>query len=439
MDTKDLIQTYINDKNLGASKTAAEICQQPEVWREVIDALDTIKAPLSTFMDTAFNDVDYIIFTGAGTSAFIGLSLHGLYFRETGLISQAVATTDIASQPADYFDGQHKVLVISFARSGNSPESIAALELADSYAKYCYHLIITCDKSGALAGFQSRGQRFLFTLPEKANDKGLAMTSSYSGMLLAAVAILYLKDTGFLKKQLSLLSKKADQILVQSTEDLARIARLPYTRAVFLGPFFGTATEAGLKLQELTSGKIICKSDSYLGFRHGPKAVLNNTTLLVFFLSPEKAVRRYEQDLIRTIIEETAGSLNRKSTDKGQLGGRNQTPLMHGVFIHPGNFSLARVFNLTLGSEGRAEDDLTRLFSSIPDCLEEDHEQLDPRFWPVTAILPGQLLGLFSAIALGIPPDSPSPSGAISRVVQGVTIYRDIDREKDRARQVKAR
>src|SRR5690606_38795063 len=69
---------------------------------------------------------------------------------------------------------------------------------------------------------------------------------------------------------------------------------------VFLGsgPFLGTAREAQLKLQELTDGTIICKHDSFLGFRHGPKAVVDPDTLIVYLFSNVFHVSRYENDLV---------------------------------------------------------------------------------------------------------------------------------------------
>lgn len=485
MSLREPLDTLLNNKNLGAEKTTAEILQQPVLWEQIWQLMDQQKEALATFFDTAVKNSDYILFTGAGTSAFIGLSLHGLYFRRTGLISQAVATTDIVSHPEDYFDGSHKVFILSFARSGNSPESLAALELADQHAKYCYHLIITCDPNGALARFKTRGSAHLFTLPNMANDKGLAMTSAYSGMLLSAVLMANLSALQGARQQIKWLSKYTAQLFDHEVLPLNELAQLPYTRAVFLGSgqLYGTATEAGLKLQELTSGKIICKSDTYLGFRHGPKAVLNAHTLVVFFLSPQAEVRRYELDLARTIIEETASALAAAKSGATAIGrakaqaddktdgktdgkikknpyglsveqsvsdscnsGDAQMPLLRGLFIAPDNFDLEAVLKLTLTDkdldldlESDLELDLDQGKDQDKDlvsggfkarfcCIQgnsADLGNLDPDFWPVAAVVPGQLLGLFSSLALGITPDRPSLSGAITRVVQGVTIYRD--------------
>ena len=53
-----------------------------------------------------------------------------------------------------------------------------------------------------------------------------------------------------------------------------------------------------------------------------------------------------------------------------------------------------------------------QLDTSIADCYR-----------PPLDVLIGQLFGLFASIELGLKPDAPSPSGAISRVVSKVNIY----------------
>lgn len=435
MPTQDILHTFITERSLGAKVTTEEILQQPALWKTLWQQISDQRKALEAFMAAATGGSDYILFTGAGTSAFIGLSLHGLYFKKTGLISQAVATTDIVAHPADYFDKAHSAFIISFARSGNSPESLAALQLAEAHAKYCYHLIITCDASGALAGFKSSGKSYLMTLPKEANDSGLAMTSSYSGMLLTAIMAVHLDKMDTLKGQIALLSDWVGDLLQNNVNALADLTRTGYTRAVFLGsgPLYGTATEASLKVQELTGGRVICKSDSYLGFRHGPKAILNDETLIVFFLSPEPAVRRYELDLVRTIITETAVAV---SLEEHPRESSLKAPLMHGVFVSEEAVDLPALLQLTLASSSTSARALSGRFTCIggrnkaggPDKDQEEKkaaEAIDPAFWPVAAIVPGQLLGLFSSVALGVTPDQPSPGGAISRVVQGVTIYKD--------------
>lgn len=433
MTEPNLLHTLTQQPKTGAVHTSSEILQQPLLWQKLWSTVQAKQERISQFLHTALKATDYIIFTGAGTSAFIGLSLHGLYFRQTGLLSQAVATTDIVSHPADYFDKDHHPLIISFARSGNSPESIAALQLADKYSARCHHLIITCDPNGALAGFQSDNNCFVFVLPAEANDKGLAMTSSYSAMLLTAILLVHLDDLQAAREQIELLAHSTNQLFEKETNKLYALAGTSYDRAIFLGsgPLLGTATEAQLKLQELTDGKIICKADSYLGFRHGPKAVLNGQTLIIFFLSASEKVRRYELDLIRTILEEGGGLKKKKS---GTIT-MSKIRTLRTLVVAPNKEALKDIpeipgIQLQENNESGVTENTTSRFSSIV-LNSQVSNQVSADYQPVGAIVVGQLLALFASLHHHNTPDSPSANGAISRVVEGVTIYPDRDSSGD--------
>jgi tagatose-6-phosphate ketose/aldose isomerase len=276
-------------------------------------------------------------------------------------------------------------LIISFARSGNSPESCATIELADQFSDKCFHLIITCDKNGALAHCESSNPTYIFVLPDEANDKSLAMTGSYSGMLLTGLMIAYIQKKGKIKEQVHLLTQAAETIFSSYSAMLEKIAEKDFKRAFFIGSggLFGTATEAALKLQELTDGRIVCKTDTFLGLRHGPKAVIDESTLVIYFLSNDGYARRYELDLINS------------------MGKGNLTMFQLGV-----SENFEKISNL----------DAQVNFGNGLQSISED-------FLPVCAIITGQLIGFYKSLQLGLNPDAPSVNGSISRVVQGVNIY----------------
>lgn len=377
--TEDFLS--IND----ASLTAKEIAGQPVLWKDTEKCFFENADAIDKFLKSAYTEADNIVLTGAGTSAFIGLSLQGSFFRNTGIITSAIATTDIVSHPQDYFNHHQTSLIISFARSGNSPESCAALELADKFSKKCFHLIITCDKNGALAKCSSSNPTCLFVLPEASNDKSLAMTGSYTSMLLTGLMIAYINQKQKIKKQVSLLIKAAENILSNDAPLIQKIAEKNFRRAVFLGSgnLLGTATEAALKLQELTDGKVICKQDTYLGLRHGPKAVIDENTLVVYFFSNNDYVKQYEDDLVNAMKTGNDALFQLGVSERFEKNKSINTQVNFGV----------------------------------------DGEDIDEDFLPVCAILPGQLLGFYKSLQLGLKPDAPSVNGAISRVVQGVHIY----------------
>jgi tagatose-6-phosphate ketose/aldose isomerase len=372
-------------KSVRGFDTAKEIVQQPKIWQQVWDNIERDQSDIRGFFDDCLRDTKRIILTGAGTSAFIGISLRGVFQRETGIVTEAIPTTDLISHPGDYFQVVTPTLVISFARSGNSPESLAAVELADKICDTCYHFIITCNAEGKLANFTSKGRKYVFMLPQEANDKSLAMTSSYSSMLLSGLLVAQIKNLAATRPMLDAIVKSGEKIIQYYVKDIIEIARMDFSRAVFLGsgPNLGVATESHLKVQELTDGKVICKHDSFLGFRHGPKVVIDNKTLVFYIFSNDPHALKYEKDLV-------------ESMNKGER------PLLEVGVME------TEIPGLKL--------DYTFLFAESQGVLNEE-------FLSVCGVIPAQILGFFKSIELGLSPDSPSATGAITRVVEGVQIY----------------
>lgn len=373
----------LTEKN--AIHTAREISQQPDLWQRVWSNVDLQRQELQKFLDTALSDSKRIILTGAGTSAFIGLSLTGTVRRKTGIPTEAIASTDLVSHPADYFHAEIPTLVISFARSGNSPESVAVVDLADQFCKTCYHLIITCNAQGKLAQYGENPHTYVLSLPPEANDKSLAMTSSYTGMLLAGLLVTDLDRLEKAKESVDVLTGYARKIIEYHSAGLRKLATKNFTRAVFLGsgPFFGTAKESHLKLQELTDGRVICKEDSFLGFRHGPKVIIDDSTLVFYIFSNVEYVSKYERDLVHSMKKGHAPML--------------EVGLMESV---------------------RYEMDLDYTIS-----LSDNGPGLSEAYLAVCCAVPAQILAFYKSLDLGLTPDAPSATGAITRVVEGVKIY----------------
>jgi tagatose-6-phosphate ketose/aldose isomerase len=369
----------------GAIETAMEISGQPDLWVAIYEKVLSEEKKISPFIEAVFKRAEKIILTGAGTSAYIGYSVEGVLQCKSGVTTVSVPTTHLVSHPKDYFEASVPTLLISFARSGNSPESVAAVKWGDQYCRECYHLIITCNPDGDLAKHTFKSNSYVFMLPPKANDKSLAMTGSYSGMLLSALLMADIKQVGSLEPTVQTLRRYGNVLLDKYLEHIKKIAALPFNRVVFLGsgPHFGTATESHLKLQELTDGQVICKHDSYLGFRHGPKAVVNEHTLMVYYFSNVKEVIRYEIDLVNGMNE-------------------GKKPL----------------FQLGISEMPMEEISIDELL-----VLSDKAGTVSEAYLTVATILLGQVLAFFKSLNLGLSPDSPSTSGAISRIVKGVTIY----------------
>lgn len=380
IETKDL---ELN----GGYYTAKEISSQPDMWLKTYERVKEEKEGIKEFIGNIIDKKNpSVILTGAGTSAFIGEVLAGTVQKQLKVSTRSIPTTDIITHPGDYFMRSRPTLLVSFARSGDSPESLATVKLAEAHCDDLYQLIITCNKKGELAVKSLNDHTYVFTLPEETNDRSLAMTSSFSSMLLAGMMILNLDDIENMQPVIERLCECGRVILKENLLQLRSIAALDFKRAVFLGsgPLLGVAHESHLKVQELSDGKVICKYDSFLGFRHGPRAVVNGSTLITYLLSNNGHARQYELDLIKAIDESPTGAKSiGVGHDLDKLG------------IH---------FDYSI---------------KFPECSANVPEQ----YFSVIFILPAQIIGFYKSLDLGLEPDSPSKGGSISRVVQGVTIY----------------
>jgi len=369
----------------GAYNTSKEISGQPELWMDFWKTSERIIPTLKKFLLNVFKNPDVsIVLTGAGTSAFIGNVLAEIIEKETGIYTKPIESTDIVTHPELYFHKNKTLLIISFARSGNSPESAQVIELSEQLSKKIYHLIITCNRNSKLVSTVKEKDSFIFYMPPQANDQSLAMTGSFTVMLLAGLLIAYINKVKRLEENINRICKYGRTILTEYSDQLRIVAELEFDRAIFLGSgaLKGVARESHLKLQELTDGQVICKYDSFLGLRHGPKAVINEKTLIVSLFSNNEYVNKYEFDLINAF----------------KTGRKNL-------------FSIGIMENkLNIGQ------DLQIIFSS-------DQLKVDECFLSVVSVLPAQMLGFFKSLNLGLKPDSPSNMGMIHRVVQGVNIY----------------
>ncbi|MGM0506368.1 MAG: SIS domain-containing protein [Bacteroidota bacterium] len=378
----------------GAIHTAREIAGQPTLWDEIAEKL--LASPeWRSFLNPLFSRSDLsIVLTGAGSSDFIGKSAEPILKRFLSRSVRSISTTTLVTHFRDYLDSDTPLLLISFARSGNSPESLAAVERVDSWCREVWHLVITCNPDGALARGQATSDRgSVLLLPPDAHDKSLAMTGSFTGMLLTLLMVSDPESRRWNPESVHRLSRQAEALIANESERLQELSREPFERAVFLGsgPLFGIAREAHLKLQELTDGEVICKYDSFLGFRHGPKALVNEKTVVIYLFSDDPTVFRYEADLAKQIEEE----------------GRAMT-------------------TLSLLPDSSQADNLP---DPNPLVLAPGGVKPVDALLPLT-LLPAQILAFYTSLHRGYEPDQPSKKGTISRVVQGVTIYPDpVDRE----------
>lgn len=378
-------------KELNGFNTATEIYQQPKLWLEVLKIVEDNKDDINKFLEARLKkDKVRVIFAGAGTSAYVGeIATQQLNMGEE-YIYEAIATTDIVANPEIYFKKDIPTILVSFARSGNSPESVATYNLANEMIDEVSHIFITCNVEGKLAEIsQGKENVLLLLMPEESNDKGFAMTSSFSCMTLTALLIFDMGNFENNKKQILEMATIGKDILKGDQEEIKGLIDPKYNRIVYLGSstFRGLTKESGLKLLELTRGQIISHSETTLGFRHGPKSITNDNTLIFIYISEDPYTRKYDIDMLKEIYNDEGGH---------------------------------RVIAISNKYYEEVEENSNKYF-----YLNKDGNNIDNTgFMSLLYALYAQLVALFYSINVNVEPDDPNPSGIVNRVVKGVTIYK---------------
>ena len=376
-------------ESLGVVHTLREILQQPQTWQRTYDKVVASSRVIEQFLTNAGLGADRplnVLLVGAGTSDYIGKSVCALLQKEWNCNVQAVPSTDLLTNMEDHVLADTDYLWISFSRSGDSSEGVAVLEQALATYPRIKHFIITCNRNGRMARLGERSNVFSFVLDDEVNDRGLAMTSSFSNMVITAQALAHYRTLATYGSIVENLATSGSTILPVAMSLCERLVKEKFSRVCFLGtgPLKGAAIESGLKVIELTGGRVVGLTESFLGLRHGPLSAVDRDTLVVGFLSADHRRRAFELDLLREICDK---KLTEKCLVVTPSAGKN------GLDSFPNTLSL------------ELPDEITDLY-------------LPPLF-----VLVGQLLGLFASLREGLRPDEPSPHGAISRVVSHVTIY----------------
>ena len=290
--------------------TAKEIDTQTEIWNKAVDNFEKNEEKINKFLNSIGDDAQ-VIFTGAGTSEYVGNILAPLLNSMQTREFKSLATTDIVNNPLCYLQQNKKTILVSFARSGDSPESVATINLANKLVKDVYHIFITCNENGKLAQMSTtdefKDRTLVLLMPEGSNDKGFAMTSSFSSMLMTAMLVFYNKtNVSKMREAINFIAIEKDKKL----ETIKALANEEHERIIILGdgPFAGLAQELTLKVMELTAGKVVAKNDTTLGFRHGPKSVINNKTIVFSMLSNDDYSKKYAIDILDEMNSENIAS-----------------------------------------------------------------------------------------------------------------------------------
>ena len=376
-------------KETSSVYTVTEIAQQPTTWRktckQIKDAKDEIKAFIKNVTDA--EDFD-IILTGAGTSEFVGNALFPELATLMNYKVKSYGTTDLVATPEAYLSRTKPTLLISFGRSGNSPESVGAIDVAEAVCDNVYHLFITCNHEGALSKrAQTTDKCYAINLTPETHDQSFAMTSSFSNMYLAAYLCFCIDNLDEAIAKVEKIADAGEKFLTENyTVAQTVVNEYDFNRIVYLGSncLKGIAQESALKMLELTAGGVVTMYDTPLGFRHGPKSIIDDNTLTVIYLSDDAYTRQYEIDLLKEMSSQRKGN---------------------------------KIVVVTSKPDAAASElaDYTVCYN-----LDADYQSV---MLGLDDILFAQTLAVLKSLAMGITPDNPCPTGEVNRVVKGVTLY----------------
>ena len=369
--------------------TLTEIYQQPATWKKTCDQIRAHKDELKAFIDQVITREDFdVILTGAGTSEFVGNALFPALTGKLNYKVKSYGTTDIVATPEAYLSRTKPTLLISFGRSGNSPESVGAIDAAEAVCDNIWHLFVTCNKDGALSKrAATTGNCYAINLTDETHDQSFAMTSSFSNMYLATYLCFHLDC---LDETIAKVEKMmaAGQSFLDGKYGIAQqiVNEYDSNRIVYLGSncLKGIAQESALKMLELTAGRVVTMYDTPLGFRHGPKSIIDDNTITVVYLSDDAYTRQYEVDLIKEM--------------SGQRKGNKIVAVM-----------------------SAADEAVSALvdYTVVYDLADKNESAL----LGLDDILFAQTLAVLKSLSMGITPDNPCPTGEVNRVVKGVTLY----------------
>ncbi|MCI9131743.1 SIS domain-containing protein [Thomasclavelia cocleata] len=382
----------INETQMSETKstyTLTEIYQQPATWKKTCQQVASMKDELKAFIDQVITQDDFdVILTGAGTSEFVGNTLFSYLNKKLNYKAKSYGTTDLVATPENYLSRTKPTLLISFGRSGNSPESVGAIDVAEEVCDNLYHLFVTCNKNGALSKKAADSDNcFAINLTDETHDQSFAMTSSFSNMYLATFLAFNLDN---LDEAIAEVEKvaTAGQNFLDNQYAMAKdiVEGYNFKRIVYLGSnaLKGISQESALKMLELTAGEVVTMYDTPLGFRHGPKSIIDDDTLTVVYISDNEYSRQYEIDLIKEM--------------SGQRKGNKIVAVMNGEC-------------------DEIKDLVDYVITFDIDC------KFDNILLGFDYIIAAQVIAVLKSLSMGKTPDNPCPTGEVNRVVKGVTLY----------------
>lgn len=260
-------------KNKG-EKTLEEILSQPAVWAET---LKVFERNARSVMDLwQHNQFEQVIFIGCGSTYYLSLSASVIFQQFNGISSRALPGSELGLFKDIYLNKNKKTLLLAISRSGETTETVRAMQLFRE-GGFGRTIAITTVPDSSVTKYADH-----CLIADAAQEVSIAQTRSFGCMQLLAQAL-----------ALQLSGQNAVEILANFPEIVARlfdhyhdlVRSLGEDRRIerffFLGSayYYGIACEAMLKMKEMS----LSNSEAFhmLEFRHGPKAMVDDNSLVV--------------------------------------------------------------------------------------------------------------------------------------------------------------
>ena len=371
---------------LGAQITTAEIAQQPELWRDTLNIYRENKEAIEAFLAEARAMGEgrlSVVFTGAGTSDYVGDTC-APYLRHWGFSRLLNAPKKLECYTAGVgMIGWAVYLIVEVFNDGILMKNfLAAVAVAKELVHNVKFLNITCAPEGKLAVESADDPNALTLLIPRANDKGFAMTGSYTCMTLLSTLIFDEASDEQKAEWVETIAKMGEEVIARESEVADYLAG-DFNRVTYLGSgsFGGLAQESQLKILELAHGLVATSYDTSMGYRHGPKSFVDDKTLVFVFVNNDAYTRQYDIDILN------------------EIGGDKIA--QHTVAVQQDGATVYEGESFTF----------------------KGYEALPEGYLALPFVMFAQAISLLNSVRVGNTPDTPSPTGTVNRVVKGVTIH----------------
>lgn len=248
--------------------TLKEIQEQPEVLKKVLNKEKEIKKILS------LTDRERVAFIGCGSSYYLPMAVAYHVRRKMNIPAYALTGFGTLRYPNTRFEKNKDYLIVAISRSGESSETVSALESLKDKTHF-KTVSVTCEAGSTITKLSDTS-----LILEFVDEKSIVMTQSVTSMVLSLQ--IAMEDKG-----LEVIPELLKEVLENASDSFDRLNLNEFEHFIYLGydEYLGIANEGALKIREMA----LSNSETYetLEYRHGPKSLVTKGSLIFFLPSSE--------------------------------------------------------------------------------------------------------------------------------------------------------